>query len=250
MFSRLFSDRKNRQSQNDWERGELILNSLSFSQSIQATCFQDKAQDYHFSSWYLAAYFGLVDPKLDFEFGGFPDLEDITLGGRHPIAEKLEILSAKRKGRMRRIVDKLWSKRIIVDLGCGIPDVSFGPRVVAEYAMATGYLGVDLLHCQRGIIEDKWKRRKTFWTAFLPGDHLEILKQVKIEWPKSLFLGGVELLDYKDKETPNQIMHQIEKVTKKGDSLILCASSRDFNPDKSLFNLTYEDPVHEIFVRL
>jgi hypothetical protein len=137
-----------------------------------------------------------------------------------------------------------------IDLGCGLPDVSAVPRIVAEAMGAKAYVGVDLRN--RGHVRrDEFRTGNGFESSFVKQDILAFLETDESKVGRVFYVSGIEAKDHKESEAAAYaaaIKDRLRSVCRPGDAVVLGAGNSDFDALPG-FVLKATDGEQRIFVR-
>ena len=129
--------------------------------------------------------------------------------------------------------------KILIDLGCGVPDFMIN---VAEVFNARFYVGVDS-RCVFGALVSK--RSTTEFTAlYIQSDLQDFLEAFKYSDGVIFHLSGIEPRDMHDHETIEYInlcLTQMKRLAKPGDRILLNGGTHGFDPLSLGFKLLAED---------
>jgi hypothetical protein len=148
--------------------------------------------------------------------------------------------------KLREVV----SGKRFIDLGCGLPDVSAVPRLVAEAMGAKAYVGVDLRN--RGHVRrDEFRTGNGFESSFVQQDILAFLEADKSKAGKVFYLSGIEAKDHRKEDAEAYIAaikDRLRSACRPGDAVIMGAGNSDFGPLPG-FVLKATEGEQRIFVR-
>lgn len=189
--------------------------------------------------------------ELDLNVGNFTYAELVSDKKRQE--QLANILRGDNLNELGKKMKDLINGRAFVDIGCGIPTISFMPRVVAQLFGATKYVGVDLKHVNKGHIENEFPVFGDFKSSFFRTDLSTYLQHIAKKLggdsqkiPVLFYLSGIQSQHRNNPSRKQevdalctQILTNINDVTVPGDGIILGPKTSGFIPEEYGFNCVY-----------
>ncbi len=216
--------------------------------------FYDQADTHLYSDWLLpyvfVENFGIPD-RREMYLGGFPDPRPLLTRKNGKVKVHPTSFGDLNLSAFGKQLQKLCKGHAVYDLGCGHPDLSVAPRLMAQYLGTESYTGVDLLHVHDEIREDEYPELGSFQSTFVKSDIFHFLRNMPIPHdPKGFMIFGLEWLnDAKRSEFLPQLESEILRLCQNGDWVLLGAGGFDWELPRRNFRLVYSDPVHALYVR-
>ncbi len=216
----------------------------------------DRAETHTFSDWLIPYVLHIGVEDLDeFYLGGFPDLSSIL--ERDETSFRLNPLALKEAIRghitpFGKMLSRKIKNSVFIDLGCGIPEKSVVPRLLAQAFQAKFYVGVDSLHLRSDEIrQHEILALGGFTSYFLKEDLLKFCSQLEMHLPKVIFLAGIEAKDETSDTSKiyfEKLTRELKRIVEVGDILILGAGSPVLNMGED-FHEIYSDYYHSVLER-
>jgi hypothetical protein len=213
----------------------------------------DQASTHVFSDWIIPYALGVgVEDLTQYYFGGFPDLSGFLTRDRNRFRlneKKFRDLVKSRRTRFGKLLQRSIQQKIFVDLGCGIPEVSVIPRLIAQGFLAKSYVGVDSRHVKDSSRVGEFKHWPKFHTSFIRADLLKFLKSFQRTGSVFFYLAGLE--PYKN--APHAVRYlrnvrdEISKIVRKGDLVFVGAGTPALEFSEKKFKRIYSDFYQELF---
>lgn len=215
------------------------------------TPFYEQAETHFFSDWLLTYLTGVgVEDLTEYYAGVFPDLSELIDREKTPPsvhAQEIHKLVQTSTLPLAKALRKFVKARIWVDLGCGIPDLSVVPRVVAESCGAKSYIGIDLGLTESFTRRNEFKIQPNFESTFRPGDLRDFLRTKNLDGPCIYYLAGVELRDGLPPSHLEELSGLLSDRCSTEDLVLVGAGCPDLEPSSKHFKLIYKDYYHFLF---
>lgn len=231
------------------------LSSRPTSFSENSSPFFDQAQTHTYSDWLLPKCLdtGWTYEDEDYE-AGFPNLSEVLVKSA-PIRFHRDIFWEYRARGLLPLGEKLSEVlpgKVMIDLGCGQPNYSPAPRLIAEAFDALFYWGVDQNISKDELRKSEFNLRQDFYSFFTRAEIFQFLDRLNPSSHYVIFMAGLELKNREGQEL-ERVREQWERVLLKvllPGSYVLCgAGSRDIAMQSSGFKLIFEDRFHRLYER-
>ncbi len=190
--------------------------------------------------------------------------QSLFLGKGHAdlreVPEVLNTLTTEQLTQFGSEMRKVVSGKKFVDLACGDPNRSRIPAIVAKAFGAREYIGVD-----QNLPDGPWPseglRSRNFPVDYKREDVLHFLRGLQRQRGVVFYISAFDPFEKDDEATKvyiNDCLKEMQKVTKKGDAIIIGMGTRGFHPDNFGFSLRTtaikaspegEFPLEVMFVR-
>ncbi len=148
--------------------------------------------------------------------------------------------------RMRRLI----AGRRFVDLGCGRPNISYVPRIVAEAMGASAYVGVDIRNKPEMRV-DEFCRGTHFASTFVQQDMAAFLSNWTLADADVFYLSGIEARDERQEEGhqyASSVKRLLRQLTTYDDVVIVGDASPNFVTIAG-FELILRSQTQRVFLR-
>jgi hypothetical protein len=197
--------------------------------------------------------FGIgVEDLEEFYLGGFPDLSSFLMREGDSIeldCVRFQELLELRLPRFGKILSREIPEKLFIDLGCGRPEKSVMPRLLAQGFRAIRYLGVDHKNVKDEIRISEFRELGHFESKFIRRDLLAFLINTRFCDPRFFFLAGLEPV--KNSEAAQNYLkdlaNKLSEIAVEGDIVLVGAGTPSLDLCPKKFKLIYSDQYHEVF---
>lgn len=216
--------------------------------------FFNQAETHTFSDWLIPSIYGVGVENLDeYYIGAFPDLSEFW--DRRQRRLHREVFDRIHAGPLQPLGKKL--KRIVpgrtwIDLGCGQPEVSFVPRLVAHALKASAYCGVDLEISEASELFESFQTSRKMPVQYIQSDVLEYLKSCQPSGPKIFYMAGLELRDPQSESAKTYTMAFMRELVARlspGDFVLVGAGCPELELQGFDLKKVYGDYYHSLWKR-
>lgn len=119
-----------------------------------------------------------------------------------------------------------------IDLGCGNPEYSHVPRLVAGVYGASSYIGVDIASVDDELRREVLPDGTPLQVAYIKDDMLDFVSRLGKGVPRLFYISGIEPV-HQNRDTEayiRAVLTEIQQVTDTGDAVVIGQGTHGFDP--------------------